>query len=403
MATVYLAHDLKHDRKVAIKVVRPELAAVIGPDRFVREIKTIANLQHPHILGLIDSGEIDGTAYYVMPFVEGESLRDRLQRDKQLPIGDAVRITTEVAGCPRLRPSPRRDPPRHQAREHPAARRQRAGGRFRHRARRQQRRHQDDRDRDVARHAAVHVAGTGDGRAGDHRGVGCVCAGLRRLRDVDRRPAVQRLDGAGDRGAGGHRATALAHVAAAHDSDERRTGGAHRAGEAPGRPLRHGWRIRRCARRSRLHLGHDRARRRAGEPARSRLRDPVFIGVGTVAVLAIAGRCPPGAPEGRGPVLPPISFVLATTDTTRPIDNFPWPAAISPDGGTVVYSVVPPGASGALLSNRLYFVRTEPARGTRRFPAPMARQNRTSLLMDSGSASKRPGRSTRSGSTAAHP
>ncbi|MEO8140864.1 MAG: protein kinase, partial [Gemmatimonadota bacterium] len=97
MATVYLAEDLKHHRRVAIKVLRPELAAVIGAERFLREIKTIATLQHPHILGLIDSGEVEGTAYYVMPFVEGESLRDRLTRDKQLPIADAVRIATEVA------------------------------------------------------------------------------------------------------------------------------------------------------------------------------------------------------------------------------------------------------------------------------------------------------------------
>jgi serine/threonine protein kinase/Tol biopolymer transport system component len=99
MATVYLAEDLKHRRKVAIKVLRPELAAVIGADRFLREIETIAGLQHPHILGLIDSGEVDGTAYYVMPFVEGESLRDRLNREKQLPIADAVRIATEVAAA----------------------------------------------------------------------------------------------------------------------------------------------------------------------------------------------------------------------------------------------------------------------------------------------------------------
>ncbi|HEY9506405.1 MAG TPA: protein kinase [Gemmatimonadales bacterium] len=99
MATVYLAHDLKHDRKVAIKVLRPELAAVIGAARFLREIKTIATLQHPHILGLIDSGEVNGTAYYVMPFVEGESLRDRLSREKQLPIADAVRLATEVAAA----------------------------------------------------------------------------------------------------------------------------------------------------------------------------------------------------------------------------------------------------------------------------------------------------------------
>ncbi|HSB53277.1 MAG TPA: serine/threonine-protein kinase, partial [Gemmatimonadales bacterium] len=99
MATVYLAHDLRHDRKVAIKVLRPDLAAVIGAERFLREIKTIANLQHPHILGLIDSGEIGGTAYYVMPFVDGESLRDRLRREKQLPVADAVRIATEVASA----------------------------------------------------------------------------------------------------------------------------------------------------------------------------------------------------------------------------------------------------------------------------------------------------------------
>jgi len=99
MATVYLAHDVRHDRKVALKVLRPELAAVIGADRFLKEIKVTANLQHPHILGLIDSGEVDSLLYYVMPYVEGESLRDRLTREKQLPVDDAVRITREVASA----------------------------------------------------------------------------------------------------------------------------------------------------------------------------------------------------------------------------------------------------------------------------------------------------------------
>ena len=99
MATVYLAQDLRHDRKVAIKVLRPELAAVIGAERFLREIKTIATLQHPHILGLIDSGEVSGTAWYVMPFVEGESLRDRLRREHQLPIADALRVAGDVAAA----------------------------------------------------------------------------------------------------------------------------------------------------------------------------------------------------------------------------------------------------------------------------------------------------------------
>ena len=97
MATVYLAQDLRHDRRVALKVLRPELAAVIGAARFLVEIKTTANLQHPHILSLHDSGEVQGTAFYVMPYVEGESLRDRLAREKQLPVDDAIRIGCEVA------------------------------------------------------------------------------------------------------------------------------------------------------------------------------------------------------------------------------------------------------------------------------------------------------------------
>ncbi len=97
MATVYLAQDVRHDRKVALKVLRAELAAILGGERFLHEIRTTANLQHPHILPLHDSGEADGIVYYVMPYVEGESLRDRLVRERQLPIEDAVRIAREVA------------------------------------------------------------------------------------------------------------------------------------------------------------------------------------------------------------------------------------------------------------------------------------------------------------------
>ncbi len=99
MATVYLAHDLRHDRRVAVKVLRSELAAVIGAERFLAEIKLTANLQHPHILPLFDSGEADSFLFYVMPFVAGETLRDRLRREKQLPVPDAVRIASEVASA----------------------------------------------------------------------------------------------------------------------------------------------------------------------------------------------------------------------------------------------------------------------------------------------------------------
>ena len=97
MATVYLAHDVKHERKVAIKVLHPELAAAVGHERFLREITTTANLRHPHILPLYDSGEVGGFIFYAMPFVEGETLRDRLVREKQLPLDAALQIAREVA------------------------------------------------------------------------------------------------------------------------------------------------------------------------------------------------------------------------------------------------------------------------------------------------------------------
>src|SRR5687768_8741224 len=98
MATVHLAHDMRHERDVAIKVLLPELAAALGAERFLAEIRTTAKLQHPHILPLLDSGAADGFLYYVMPLVTGESLRQRLERERQLPI-DAVRIAREVAAA----------------------------------------------------------------------------------------------------------------------------------------------------------------------------------------------------------------------------------------------------------------------------------------------------------------
>jgi serine/threonine-protein kinase len=99
MATVYLARDLKHDRDVAVKVLRPELAAVIGTNRFLNEIKISARLDHPHVLTLIDSGAADGFLYYVMPFVRGESLRDKLEREKQLAVDEALDLMRQIASA----------------------------------------------------------------------------------------------------------------------------------------------------------------------------------------------------------------------------------------------------------------------------------------------------------------
>ena len=180
MATVYLAQDLKHDRKVAIKVLRPELAAVIGAERFLCEIRTTANLQHPHILALFDSGAADGFLFYVMPFIEGESLRDRLRREKQLPIADAVRIATEVAGALDY------------AHRHGVIHRDiKPENILLHDghalvadfgialAAEQGRRRPHDRDRHEPRHAALHEPRAGDGRARDHRTVRRLCARVR--------------------------------------------------------------------------------------------------------------------------------------------------------------------------------------------------------------------------------
>ena len=109
MATVYLAQDLKHDRQVAVKVLRPEVAASLGTERFLAEIRLTARLQHPHIVPLFDSGEADTFLYYVMPYVAGESLRDRLKRERQLAVEDALRIAVEVAEAtpaPAVEPTP---------------------------------------------------------------------------------------------------------------------------------------------------------------------------------------------------------------------------------------------------------------------------------------------------------
>src|SRR5262245_46749629 len=97
MATVYLAHDVRHDRPVALKVLHPDLAQTLGPERFQREIRLAARLQHPHILTVLDSGDAGGRLWFTMPFVEGESLRDRLRRERQLPVDDALRIAREAA------------------------------------------------------------------------------------------------------------------------------------------------------------------------------------------------------------------------------------------------------------------------------------------------------------------
>ena len=140
MATVYLVHDERHRRSVALKVLRPELAHMLGPERFLREIAIAAQLNHPHILALYDSGEADGVLYYVMPYVKGESLRQRLARERQLPIDDAAADHPPSRFGAGARAFPQSDPSRYQAGEHPAPRRRSDGDRLRDRPGRERRR-----------------------------------------------------------------------------------------------------------------------------------------------------------------------------------------------------------------------------------------------------------------------
>ena len=164
MATVYLATDQKHKRKVAVKVMRPELAATLGAERFLREVEIAGQLSHPHILPMHDSGESDGLLYYVMPYVPGETLRERLQRDGALPVEEALRLAREMSEALAYAHRQGHHPPRHQAGQHPAQRGPRAGGRLRHRARSGRGwRRGADQDGPRGGDAAVHGAGTGDG------------------------------------------------------------------------------------------------------------------------------------------------------------------------------------------------------------------------------------------------
>ena len=177
MATVYLAHDLKHDRQVAIKVLHPELAHALGPERFLREITITAQFDHPYILPLLDSGVVGPPTdngrrllYYVMPYVAGESLRDRMKREKQLPLDDALQVTREVAealGYAHARGVIHRDiKPENimlsgghaRVADFGIARAIDAAGS-----------EKPDGDRPRHRHAGLHEPGAVDGRAGDRR------------------------------------------------------------------------------------------------------------------------------------------------------------------------------------------------------------------------------------------
>ena len=193
MAAVYLAHDLRHDRPVALKVLLPELAATLGPERFQREIQLAARLQHPHILTVHDSGEAAGQLWFTMPFVEGETLRDRLRRERQLPVDDALRIATRGRAARSTTPtstawSTATSSPRTSCSPATAARWSPTSASPARSA-------ADDgahRDRDRDRDAGLHEPRAGGGRQDARRPDRHLLAGVGALRDAGRRAAVHR-------------------------------------------------------------------------------------------------------------------------------------------------------------------------------------------------------------------
>ncbi len=201
MATVYLARDLKHHRAVAIKVLRPELAHVLGPERFLREIEIAARLQHPLILPVFDSGaeaSQDNSAgqvlWYAMPFIAGESLRDRINSERQLSRRRSRADRRRSGPGAGLRSWARRNPSGHQAGEHDFLGWARYHRRLRHCPRaRCHIQHPADRDRPRARHPGVHEPGAGGGRGRYRRPLGYLCPGLRALRDARGPATVHRV------------------------------------------------------------------------------------------------------------------------------------------------------------------------------------------------------------------
>jgi len=368
MATVFMAEDLKHHRKVAIKVLKPELAAVLGADRFVQEITTTASLQHPNILPLFDSGTADGFLYYVMPYVEGESLRDRLNREKQLPVQEAVDLTSEIADALEY------------AHEHGVV-------------------HRDIKPENILIHAgrpmvadfgiALAVSAAAGGRMTETG----LSLGTPHYMSPEQATAEPDITGRSDiyslasvlyemlTGEPPHLGGSAQQVIMKIVTEE----------SAPVTKLRKSVPTNVAAAVSKAlaklpadrfdganafaealhdeHFGTAAAGATgAAGGAGTRWRTIAFA-AGALAV-ALAGtalwgwlRPTSGASTGES-ALPPIRFVLTTTDSANPIDDGPWPGAISPDGGTVVYNGMGPDNQVVLYSLRTDALEAHPIPGT---------------------------------------
>ena len=394
MATVYLAQDIRHDRKVAVKVLRPELASILGGERFLAEIKTTANLQHPHILSLFDSGEADGLVYYVMPYVEGESLRDRLVRQKQLPVDEAVGIAREVADALTY-------------------------------AHRQGVVHRDIKPENILLHGghalvvdfgialaasrsegATRMTETGMSLGTPHYmapeqamgereitpqadvyALGCVLyemlVGEPPFTGPSAQAIIARVMTESPRSLTLQRHTIPPHVDAAVRSALEKLPADRFATAAQFADA-----LANTAYGPAAGTG-PRPAAAPGGALRARLRDPVILGLAAVTVVslvlaAVLSRRPAAAPATGA-----VRFLFAGSDSARVVDNFPWPAAISPDGGILVYSVPRPGGGPILYAKRTDQLEGHPIPGTANGSQPLFSPDGQWLAFEAGGKEKK--------------
>ncbi len=359
MATVYLAQDLRHDRPVALKLLNPELGAVLGEERFLAEIRVTANLQHPNLLPLFDSGAADGLLYYVMPFVDGETLRSRLTREKQLPVDEAVRMAVAIANALDY------------AHSHGVI-------------------HRDLKPENILLQAGQPVIADfgialAVSKAGGNRITQTgLSLGTPQYMSPEQATGDRVIDGRSDIYSLGAVAYEMLTGEPPHTGSTSQAIIARMLTERP-RPMRTArpaipehveFAVQRALEKlpadrfttahefAQALLGHSTGgttglfastqaiqRSKAQSGWKSRLLDPVTSGLAAIAIAAIAFAFlhkPAQQVATRA-----VRFVMDSPDSVRPFDNFPWPAGISPDGGTVVFAAA--GTAGV----QLYYVRTD--------------------------------------------
>ncbi|HEV8355727.1 MAG TPA: protein kinase [Gemmatimonadales bacterium] len=394
MATVYLARDLRHDRPVALKLLNPELGAVLGVERFLAEIKVTANLQHPNLLPLFDSGEANGHLFYVMPFVEGESLRMRLEREKQLPIEDALRIAVACANALEY-------------------------------AHGQGVIHRDLKPENILLQAGQPVVADfgialAVSKAGGNRITQTgLSLGTPQYMSPEQATGDRVIDGRSDiyslaavayemlTGEPPHIGNTAQAIIARLLTDKPRPVRSSRSAvpehveAAIDRALEKLPADRFATAREFAEALQGRGATRAtmadtvGVPAaparawRARLHDPVVLGLAALAVASLGLAAVLLRRPAAGAPLSTVRFLFGGGDSTRVIQNFPWPAAISPDGSMLVYAVARPGVPSMLYLRRSNQIDPQPIPGTENGSQPLFSPDGQWLAFEANSKEKK--------------